>query len=53
MKKAEYKVVTSTTGFSDLEKSVTKFLSEGCGIAFSQGYPYQAIARVVQIKFSP
>lgn len=54
MKKAEYKVVTSTTGLPDLEKAVTKLLNEGWkplgGIAFNQGYPYQAVARFVQVK---
>lgn len=52
MKRAEYKVVTSTTGFPDLEAEITRLLNKGWkplgGIAFNQGYPYQALARVVQ-----
>ena len=50
----DYKVVTSTTGLKDLEKTVQKHLSNGWkplgGIAFNQGYPYQAIAKVVKGK---
>ncbi len=51
MKKAEYKVATSTNGFVELEETVSKMLNEGWkpvgGINFNAGYPYQAMARVI------
>lgn len=54
MKKAEYKVATSTNGFLELEETVSKMLNEGWkpvgGINFNSGYPYQAMARVVSVS---
>jgi len=56
MKRLEYKVVTSTKGFPDLEAEITRMLNAGWkplgGLAFNQGYPYQAMARVVQEEAS-
>lgn len=53
MKKAEYKVATSTTGIAELEKTVTELLNQGWkplgGISFNHGYPYQALARVATV----
>lgn len=52
MKNAEYKVATSTTGIAELEKTVSALLNQGWkplgGISFNQGYPYQALARVIK-----
>ena len=46
----EYKVIHSENGIKGLETAVSKYLSDGWkpigGIAFNQGYPYQAIAKV-------
>ncbi len=54
MKKAEYKVVTGVSGLKELEENVSKLLNEGWknvgGIAFNQGYGYQALARIVEIR---
>ncbi len=51
MKKAEYKVISGTNGFPELEEKVSVLLSRGWkpvgGIGFNAGYPYQAMARVV------
>jgi hypothetical protein len=50
-KKAEYKVVSGTNGFPELEKKVSEMLNQGWkpvgGIGFNSGFPYQAMARVV------
>ena len=53
MKKAEYKIAVGKSGFSSLEGEVTQLLNEGWkpigGLAFNAGYPYQAMARVVNV----
>ena len=50
----EYKITFSESGFKGLEEQVNKLMNQGQkplgGIAFKAGYPYQAIARVVEIK---
>lgn len=52
MKKVEYLVVHSEKGLSELCEKVSEHLTAGWkpvgGIAFNMGYPYQAIARVVE-----
>ncbi|GAA6169268.1 DUF1737 domain-containing protein [Sessilibacter corallicola] len=54
MKKAEYKVVSGTNGFPELEEKVSKLLNQGWkpvgGIGFNAGYPYQAMAKVVTVS---
>lgn len=53
-KKAEYKVVSGINGFSELEKNVSAMLNQGWkpvgGLAFTNGYAYQAMARVITFK---
>jgi len=50
-KRAEYKVVSGVNGFAELEKKVSEMLNSGWkpvgGLAFTNGYAYQAMARVV------
>ncbi len=52
-KKAEYKVVSGTNGFPELEEKVSEMLNQGWkpvgGIGFNSGFPYQAMARVVAV----
>jgi hypothetical protein len=54
MKKATYKVVGGTNGFQEMEAEVSKMLNQGWkpigGIAFNNGYPYQAMAKVTDTK---
>lgn len=54
MKKAEYRVVAGERGFKDLESKVSEMLTAGWktigGVAFNAGYPYQAMARLVDSK---
>lgn len=52
MKKVEYKVIHSEKGLGELSEKVSEHLTAGWkpvgGIAFNMGYPYQAIARVIE-----
>jgi hypothetical protein len=52
-RKAEYKVVSGSNGFSGLEEKVSEMLNLGWkpvgGIGFNAGFPYQAMARVVTV----
>ena len=51
MKKKLYKVVGSATGLKGLEEAVMEKMAEGWqpigGLAFNQGYPYQAMGKVI------
>jgi len=53
VKKAEYKDESGTTGFPELEANVSAMLNDGWkpvgGIGFNAGFPYQAMARVVNV----
>jgi len=59
MKKKLYKVVGSSTGLKGLEEAVTEKMAEGWqpigGLAFNQGYPYQAMGKVIdtEAKYKP
>lgn len=57
MKKIEYKVCGGTNGFVELEREVSTLLNTGWkpvgGIAFNSGFPYQALARVMEYKEKP
>lgn len=54
MKRAKYKVITSKNGFQELEETVSRHLNQGWkpigGIAFNNGFPYQAMAKVEDVK---
>lgn len=51
IKRYQYKIITSTNGFAELEQQVSKMLNQGWkplgGLAFNQGHPYQALAKLV------
>ncbi|WP_299776380.1 hypothetical protein [uncultured Pseudoteredinibacter sp.] len=59
MKKKLYKVVGSATGLKGLEEAVMEKMAEGWqpigGLAFNQGYPYQAMGKVVdpEARYKP
>lgn len=50
MKEAEYKIVTATAGIPELERKISEMMNQGWkplgGVAFNQGYPYQAMGRI-------
>lgn len=54
MKRATYKIITSKNGFQELEDKVSRHLNQGWkpigGIAFNAGYPYQAMAKIEEVK---
>ncbi len=51
-KKYSYKIITSTSGFKELEDNVNEALNNGWkpigGIAFNSGYSYQAVAKIIE-----
>lgn len=51
-KKIQYRIITGDKGFKDLEDKVTIRINKGWkligGLAFNGGYPYQAMAKVVE-----
>lgn len=53
-KKIIYKVVVSNNGFEDFEAKVSEKLNDGWkaigGIAFNYNFPYQAMAKVVDVS---
>lgn len=53
VKKIVYKVVVSNNGFEDFEAKVSEKLNQGWkpigGIAFNYNFPYQAMAKVVDV----
>lgn len=57
MKRYTYKVCGSTTGFKGLEEEVSAMLNDGWkpigGIAFNAGYPYQAMAKIIDTEEKP
>lgn len=54
VKKIVYKVVVSNNGFEDFESKVSEKLNQGWktigGIAFNYSFPYQAMAKVVDVS---
>ena len=48
----EYKVLHGSYGFPAFEKEVSKHLNSGWktigGMVFNQGYPYQAVAKMIK-----
>lgn len=54
VKKIVYKVVVSNNGFEDFEAKVSEKLNQGWktigGIAFNYNFPYQAMAKVVDVS---
>jgi hypothetical protein len=56
-KQYQYKVIGSPNGFPDLEQKNSTMLNQGWkpigGIAFNQGHPYQAMAKLVDTTATP
>lgn len=54
VKKIVYKVVVSNNGFEDFEAKVSEKLNQGWkpigGIAFNYNFPYQAMAKVIDVQ---
>ncbi|MDO3383837.1 DUF1737 domain-containing protein [Gilvimarinus algae] len=52
IKQYEYRVITGEKGFKELEQKVSDLLNRGWkpigGIAFNQGFGYQAMAKLVE-----
>ncbi len=50
-KQYQYKIVGSPNGFPELEQKISAMLNQGWkpigGIAFNQGHPYQAMAKLI------
>lgn len=53
-KQYQYKIIGSSNGFPELEQKISSMLNDGWkpigGIAFNQGHPYQAMAKLVDTK---
>lgn len=49
-KQYQYKIIGSLNGFPELEQKISTMLNQGWkpigGIAFNQGHPYQAMAKL-------
>lgn len=56
-KQYQYKIVGSPNGFPELEQKISAMLNQGWkpigGIAFNQGHPYQAMAKLVDTSAVP
>jgi len=53
-KRYQYKIISSSNGFPELEKKVSKMMDDGWkpvgGLTFNMNAPYQAMARQVEIS---